>query len=89
MPWADELSDSAPEPAREPFYLLVALKLGDPRPRDWIIENAEQFHDMFRSYFEAPAHDDRSASALIQYILWYERDGPKENSFDNKSTRGT
>ena len=84
MPWADDLPDSAPDPKREPFYLLVALKIGDPRTRDWLLNNGIQFHEMFRQYYGAMP-EGASATAMIQYLLWYERDGPVDNTF----TRGT
>lgn len=78
MPWADEYPNSAPDPKREPFYLLIAMHLGDPRTRDWIKDNAIKFHRMFSEFYEVSYPAQGSTDAMIQYLLWYERDGPKE-----------
>lgn len=86
--WADEIKDYAPVPAREEFYIYVAIELGDPRTKDWLMQNAHKFHQLFAKYFNIKrpptpnglAGPEDSASALLQYLLWYERDGPKLDS---------
>ena len=85
--WADEITGSEPDPKLETFYLLVAMKLGDPRRKDWIIENAEEFYAMYQDWARHPHKHDNS-TVMIQYLLWYERDGPPEQ-VDTTSTRGT
>lgn len=72
--WADELTNSEPRPEHETFYLLVALKLGDPNTRSWIMDNAKEFYAMWKNY---SGSDDEGPEVLIQYLLWYERDQPE------------
>lgn len=74
--WADELSGADPDPKHEDFYLLVALKLGDPEQRTWIEDNAEAFYAMWQDWTEKKLDID-NAVVLIQYMLWYQRDRPK------------
>ncbi len=89
MPWADELPGSEPDPKLETFYLLVSMKLGDPRRRDWIAENYGAFYAMYQDWGQyGPYVKQDNATVMVQYLLWYERDGPPEQ-VDNNSTRGT
>ena len=74
--WADEISGVEPEPQMEPFYLLVALKLGDPEKRSWVEDNAMAFYEMLTQWLGRDVGMDKAA-VLIQYLLWYERDRPK------------
>lgn len=75
--WADELPGSEPDPKLEDFYLLVALKLGSPFARDWLLEHAVEFHAFYKDWAQyGPFAKQDSATVLIQYLLWYERDGP-------------
>ena len=86
MQWADELSGSEPDPRLESFYIVVAMKLGDPRTRDWLLDNAAAFHELYAKWGEyGPNSKQDSATVLVQYLLWYERDGP----VDTNITRGT
>jgi hypothetical protein len=78
LKWADELSDSAPLPALEPFYILAALELGDPDNGEWLLHHAADFHALYRQYREAGEFPNMlptdSAAVLIQYMVWYDRD---------------
>lgn len=87
LKWVDELEHSAPLPVLEPFYVLVALELGDPdgEPR-WLEKHAARFHEMYRSYFRAINGGSRhnshklptdSAEVLVQYLVWYPREAAK------------
>lgn len=77
--WADEQVGSDPLPALEPFYILAALELGDPDGERWLERNAHQFHQLYNVYRinSLPASNGLpgdSASVLIQYMIWYDRD---------------
>ncbi len=74
--WADEIPNYAPDPRREEFYIIVAMQLGDPRGNEWIRKNAYDFYELLRSH-DGTVNEDARAQILLQYILWYERDGPK------------
>lgn len=75
--WADEFSDYNPDPKREAFYISAALQLGDPRVGQWMQNKGARFRKFFCEYHNLPYPSDGGAEAMIQYILWYERDGPK------------
>lgn len=81
--WADEISDSEPLPALEPFYILAALELGDPDNGEWLLNHATDFHALYRQYRRNMTECGRdkslplpteSSAVLIQYMIWYERD---------------
>lgn len=80
--WADEIDYSHPLPALEPFYILAALKLGDPDQRNWLLQHATDFHALYRQYRHDITECGRqslplpteSSTVLIQYMIWYERD---------------
>lgn len=78
--WADEITGVEPDPKLEDFYLLVSLKLGDPHRKDWLIENSMEFHAMLKKFKGIPPAppNEKGAAVMIQYLLWYERDRPKD-----------
>lgn len=85
--WADEIENSAPLPALEPFFILAALELGDPdSEREWLMKHAADFHVLYRRYRGAldTKEYDRipgdSAGVLIQYMVWYPREASRLNS---------
>ena len=75
MQWADEIPGGEPRPENEDFYLLVALKLGSPDEPNWIERNATEFYAMWDEW-NGTRHE--GAEVLIQYLVWYERDQPKD-----------
>lgn len=88
--WADEVPDSEPLPALEPFYILIALELGDPdATSEWLMEHAVEFHRIYRQYRRDMTECGRtpvphlpadSAKVLIQYMIWYPREASKSLS---------
>ena len=65
------------------------MKLGDPRKRDWIVEHADEFYKMYDGWKQyGPYAKQDKATVMVQYLLWYERDGPPEQ-VDTEQTRGT
>jgi hypothetical protein len=78
--WADEIPNHEPDPKLEHFYVLAAMELGDPRVKEWIINNAEKFHALYAKVMNNGRLQPWIApTILVQYLLWYERDGPKIN----------
>lgn len=75
--WADEFSDYSPLPEREAFYISASLQFGDPRIGQWMTKNGAKFQKFFCEFYNKPYPAEGGAEAMIQYMLWYERDGPK------------
>lgn len=77
MIWADETSNYEPLPQLEPFYIFVAIELGDPDQKGWIRNQALRFCDLFRQWHKDKKQPCEPAEALFQYILWYDRESRK------------
>jgi hypothetical protein len=75
--WADELSDHEPLPELEPFYIFAAIELGDPDQKGWIMNQALRFYDLYREWHKGRRMPCEPSAALVQYVLWYERESRK------------
>lgn len=71
--WADELPDHEPQPRLEPFFIFVALNHGDPRTVTR--EEFEKTFNLFFGYLHRPCTHE---SAMVQYIIWDDREKTKQ-----------
>jgi len=77
MKWADEVSNYDPLPELETFYTFVAIELGDPDKKGWIMNQALRFYDLFQQWYKGKELPCEPTEALLQYILWYDKESRK------------
>lgn len=79
---ADDNYDVEPDSRLESFFHIAMLMLGDPDQKFWIGNNAQKFYIEYRSWLKwstgtagpIPERYPESATALLQYMVWYDRE---------------
>lgn len=82
---ADELFDLNPDPRLERFFLFVMLEHGHPGAKMWLETTAPKIYKMYREWLveetreEGPVLDryPDAPTAMLQYCIWYEREGSR------------